>query len=313
MTTERYVEEWRTAGIITEEQCSVLLAIVRKERFSVFLELNALLYLGVVAFVAGLGWTIREHFANLGDALILVTLAALFGASLFYCFTRTAPYSPGKVESPTFAFDYVLYLGCLTFAVGLGYVEFRFHLLEANWDQYLLASAVLFFVFAYRFDNRFVLSLALSTLAGWFGVRLSAWHVLPATTRALALVYGGVVAGVGVWMHRRRIKAHFLDAYLHVAVNAVLLSLTSAAMERDAAGWWIAGLLAASAAIVALGIRFRRFAFVAYGVVYAYVGIGAQVLHHTRSETLLLAYFVASGIAVVGGLAWLARLFGRDT
>ena len=51
MTTERYVEEWRTAGIITEDQCSALLEIVRKQRFSVFLELNALLYLGVVAFV----------------------------------------------------------------------------------------------------------------------------------------------------------------------------------------------------------------------------------------------------------------------
>ncbi len=63
----------------------------------------------------------------------------------------------------------MLYLGSLTWSVELGYIESRFHLLSGQWDLYLLATAVLFFFLAYRFDNRFVLSLALSSLAGWFG------------------------------------------------------------------------------------------------------------------------------------------------
>lgn len=61
----------------------------------------------------------------------------------------------------------VLYLGSLIWSVELAYLETRFHLLSGQWDLYLLATAGLFFFLAYRFDNRFVLSLGLSSLAGW--------------------------------------------------------------------------------------------------------------------------------------------------
>jgi predicted membrane protein DUF2157 len=312
MATARYIDEWRTAGIITPQQAAALTALVRKDRFSVFLELHTLLYLGAVAFATGLGWTVREHFANLGDLLILGGLGAIFAGSLFYCVTRATPYSTAQVPSPTFAFDYVLYVGCLAFAIALGYVEYRFELLRGNWDAYLLASSGLFFVFAYRFDNRFVLSLALSSLAGWFGVRLSAWHVLADSIRGVAIVYGVLVAGLGVWTHRVRIKAHFLEAYLHVAANAALIALMSGAMDRQAGWWWLAGLLCAAAAAALLGIRFKRFAFVVYGVVYGYVGVSKPIVDATHSDTGALTYFVVSGIAVVAGLIVTARRFGRE-
>ncbi len=311
MTTERALAEWRDAGLIDADQYARLTALVRKDRFPVFLELNTLLYLGVIAFAAGLAWTIREHFASLGDAAILSALGAIFIASLTYCFARTGPYTNRQVDSPTFAFDYVLYLGCLAFAAGVGYVEYRFHLLRENWDAYLLASAVLYFALAYRFDNRFVLSLGLSTLAGWFGVRLTAWHVLPEAIRGLAIVYGALVVAAGTAGHRLAVKAHFLDAYLHVGVNAMLLALTSGAMEREAPWWWMAGLLGAAAGSVTFGVRLRSFAFVVYGVVYAYVGLSAQVGHLALGDTGMLWYFVLSALMVVASLVVMAQRFGR--
>src|SRR5207244_2922322 len=165
MTTAQYLDAWRSADLITADQHAALSALARKERFSVHLELNALLYGGVLAFAAGLGWTVREHFANLGDAAIVVSLSALVAGSLYFCFTRAAPFSTTQVASPSFAFDYVLLLGCLALGVELWYAEFRFQLLRENWDMYLLALSILYVPLAYRFDNRFVLSLGLSTLA----------------------------------------------------------------------------------------------------------------------------------------------------
>jgi hypothetical protein len=311
MTTERWLDQWRRAQLLSADQHARLSAIARRERVSVHLELHALLYLGVVAS-AGLGWTVREHFTDLGDALIVVTLATLFTGSLAYCVRRSPPYSSERVGAPTFVFDYALYVGCLAFAVELGYVEYRFHLLEASWETYLLASAALYFALAYRFDNRFVLSLALSTLAGWFGVRLSSWDVLPSTMRGLAVLYGVVVAAIGLWTYQRRLKRHFLEAYLHVAANAALLGLASGAIMARLEWWWLPMLLAGSAAVVVLGIRYRQFAFVVYGVGYAYVGFSARVLDSMRDLEPILIYFVVSGIVVVGGLAVVARRFGRD-
>ena len=302
MTIETYLAAWRDAGLVSTEQAAALSAIVRKDRFSVSLELNSLLYLGVLAFVAGLGWTVREHFANLGDTLVIVSLAALFGACLSYCFTR---------EPQAFAFDYVLYLGCLTFAVALGYVEFRFHLLQEHWDAYLLASSCLYFALAYRFDNRFVLSLALSTLAGWFGIRLSAWNVFNGSIRTLMLVYGVLVGAIGGALYRADIKPHFIDAYLHVAVNAVLIGLTSGAVDGNAADVWPAVLVVASALSIVAGARCARFAFVVYGFVYGYVGVSAQVLRAGASDTAVMVYFLLSGVMVIAALVVMARRIGR--
>jgi hypothetical protein len=226
--------------------------------------------------------------------------------------SRAAPYSRAQVDSPTLAFDYVLYLGCLTFGIGLGYFAYRFHLLQDHWDAYLLAAALLYFLFAYRFDNRFVLSLALSTLAAWFGVRLSMWRVLPESIRGAAIAYGALVAAAGLWTHRRGTKAHFLDAYLHVGVNAVLLALESAAVERTAAWGWTVALLAVAAAVAIQAFRSRRFPFLVYGVAYAYVAISAQVAHIRLAGTTLLMYFLVSAMVVVIGLARAAARFGGD-
>ena len=102
---------------------------MRKDRFSVALELNALLYLGVLAIAAGLLWTVQTHFIALGDTAIVAALTVIVALCFGYCFARARPYSPGEVESPTAIFDYVLYLGCLVFAIELAYLETRFTLL----------------------------------------------------------------------------------------------------------------------------------------------------------------------------------------
>src|SRR6267142_5650054 len=173
MTTVERLEQWKQSGIITDAQHGTLSSLVRKERFSVFLELNALLYIGVISLVGGLGWTFKTHFASLGDAFILAVLSLMLAGSLYYCFSRAPAFSSGEVESPNFVFDYVVYLACLLLSVELGYIEFRFEWLKDAWDNYLLFSSAVFFILAYRFDNRFVLSLALSSLAGWFGLKVS--------------------------------------------------------------------------------------------------------------------------------------------
>ena len=318
MSTLRYLERWKTAGAITAEQHDLLAALVRKDRVSLFVELNALLYAGVVTFIAGVGWTIQTYFASLGDAAVLSSLSLLFAGCLTYCFTRSAPYSNDAQESPYFAFDYVLYLGCLSLGVALGYLEFRFHILKQNWDQYLLLSAVVYFFLSYRFDNRLVLSLGLSSLAGWFGLRAGVHNSLfgpivdAASLRPYALAYGGVVAVAGFLLHRARIKRHFLEAYLHVAANVLFVAVLSGVLEHEHEWLYLTALCVLAGLAIAYGIRSRRFAFVAYGALYAYVGVSSQVLRGIHGDTGVFAYFTVSGVVVIAGLVMLARRFGRE-
>jgi Predicted membrane protein (DUF2157) len=314
MTTLSRLEQWKDEGIITGEQFDAIAGVVRKDRFSIFFELNALLYLGVISIVAGVGWVIQAYFANVGDAVIISSLTLLLFLSFYYCFTRSMPYSTAQVQSPNLAFDYVLYGGCLLFGIEIAYIEERFHLLDMNADLYLLGSALIFFALAYRFDNRLVLSLALSSLAAWFGVRLSqSPQRYGDSLRPYAIAYGTIVAGMGGLLHAAGVKKHFTETYLHIAANVTFVALVSGVLDESATWLYLVGLLGLAAAGILHGIWFRRFAFLAYGIIYGYIGISAEILRgRTIESTFALTYLMVSGIGVVGFIVFLARVFGRE-
>src|ERR1700759_5248416 len=123
MTMLDRLELWKQQGTISPEQQAHFAGLVREEPFSLSLELNILLYAGVLAFVAGLGWTISTWSQQLGDVAILAALTLLLTASGCYCFPRATAWSPAETPAPTPLFDYVLYLGTLVWGVELAYLE----------------------------------------------------------------------------------------------------------------------------------------------------------------------------------------------
>ena len=114
----------------------------------------------------------------------------------------------------------------------LAFIETRFAVFH-GWDTHLLIAALVFGALAYRFDNRFVLSLALSTLAGYLGLKISGFDTLDSDRLRLAgFLYGAFLIGIGALLHRQRIKAHFLEVYLQLGANALLLAAISGVLER---------------------------------------------------------------------------------
>ena len=312
MTIFARLDRWKTTGAISPEQHAQFSALCREEPFSLFLELNILLYAGVLAFVAGLGWTVTTWSRQLGDVVVLTLLTALLAACFWYCFSRAVPWTPSESPAPNAIFDYVLYLGALVWCIELAYIESRLHLLSGKWDSYLLATAILFLFLAYRFDNRFVLSLALSSLAGWFGLTISRWPShQDATYRQCALLYCVVVAIVAAELRRRRLKPHLLGTYLNIVANVLFWAVLSGIFQREAYGLWLLMLFATCGGSLAWGLKRRQFAFVAYSAVYGYIGISSVLVREMHDDTAILGYFVITAIGMLILLVMIARRFGR--
>src|SRR5271167_2784648 len=137
MTILVRLERWKEQGAISPEQHAHLASLTREDPFSLFLELNVLLYAGVLAFVAGLGWTITTWSKQLGDVLVLTVLSAILATCFWYCFSRAPAWFPGEKSpgetspaetsapspsvpspnAPSPILDYVLYLGSLVWLV----------------------------------------------------------------------------------------------------------------------------------------------------------------------------------------------------
>jgi len=313
MTILTRLERWKAQGTISPEQHAYLSGLSRGEPFSLFLELNVLLYAGVLAFVAGLGWTVSTWSQQLGDVLVLTILSTILAACFWYCFSRAPAWSPIETPAPNPIFDYVLYLGSLVWSLELAYIENRFHVFSGQLDFYLFATAGVFFFLAYRFDNRFVLSLGLSSLAGWFGLTISHWTAHEdAEYRQYALLYGLLVGGGGALLQRLGLKPHFFGTYLNIMANVLFWAVLSGVFNREGYGLWLLALLIACSASLAWGLARRQFAFVAYAAVYGYVGISSLFLRSVNDESAVLSYFVVSGVAMLVALVLIGRRFGRQ-
>ncbi len=310
MTIERRLDDWKEQGVLSPIQHAQLTGVLWQRPFSLFLEINALLYLGVIAFVAGLGWTVTTWSHQLGDILVLALLTTLLAAAFGYSFYRAPAWSTQHTPPASPVLDYVLYLGCLVWCVELAYLEQRFHILAGQWDTYLLLTAILFDFLAYRFDNRFVLSLALSSLAGWLGLSISRWPFDgDATYRHFALLYCALVGSVALITHVTRVKAHFFPTYLNIVANILFCAVLSGVFLPRGYAIWIVSLLLAIAASLTWGITQRQFVFVAYAAVYGYIAVSWLLIRNSHDDTFLFLYFLTTAAAMLLFLFQIARSF----
>jgi hypothetical protein len=300
----------RAGNVISEEQYDTLLGLMSGKTLSLYWEIRALFYVGVLAVVAGAGSLIKENFAQLGPAAITAALTIASIACYAYCWRWARPYSRAEQISPTPAFDYLLYAGCALFSLDMGALATQFPFWTAHWSACVLGGAILFFALAYRFDNRLVLTLALTSLAAWCGIKIrSRWFFGPDLLRPFALAYGAAVAAGGLAMARLDIKKHFLDIYLNIAAHVLFIALLAGLFSSAHESLYGLGLALCCAAALTHGIQARRFLYVFYAIAYGYVGLSVKIVSTFHEIGSSLAYLIVSSVAVLTVIVMVSRRF----
>ena len=214
---EAELRELSAGGALEKAAAAGAIALERRTVFSLFEELRAALYAAVALVITGVGILVKEHLDRIGPLTLILALA-LAAVACYVPAIRTR--SRGTARST--AADYLLLLGALFVSADLGYVESQFHWLGANWSRHLLILTALHAYTAYVLDSRLVLSVALATLAGWFGIErgpgtLTAWHYATPGLGVRALLCAGVML---VWraIDQRMNAARFRDLFEHFAV-----------------------------------------------------------------------------------------------
>jgi hypothetical protein len=299
-------------GILNREQGALLRRIYGRELMSVHWELRLLLYAGILTLTTGLGLLIAKHFASIGHVALLTAIALGCAGCFAYCLRRGGGFSAETVPAPDAAYDYVLLLGCLLLGTFQGYLELRYQVLAQHWSWWLLGTGLLYLFCAHYFDNRLVLSLALSTLGAWLGVKTSlfAGGRWEAALRGNALFFGAMVVAAGAAQVRLGWKRHFLPVHLHLGVNVLLAALVAGVDSRTKGLFYLAGLLLVGAGSALYAQRTRRFAFLLYAALYGYLGVTIFVLEHVRWHVEgILCYFLITAAALVSALVAFHRRF----
>lgn len=266
----------RAAGALDEASASRMIAIERRTVFSLYEELRAALYAAVALVVTGVGILVKEHLDRIGP-LTLIFALALSGAACYVPAIR----AKSRAAPRSAVAEYLLLLGALLVSADLGYAESQFHWFGANWSRHLLILAALHAFTAYTLNSRLILSVALTSLAGWFGIErgpggINIWHFGTSALSLRALLCAAVIL---LWraIDQRMNAARFREVFEHFAANLAFwgaLGWCSDAHDR------VIGVLALSAlASVAIRTALRSGIelFAVYGVGYTALGLSIVV------------------------------------
>ncbi|MBX2991106.1 MAG: DUF2157 domain-containing protein [Bacteroidetes bacterium] len=294
-----------SGGLITDAQKAFLSRIHDKSLFSLYYELRSMLYLGVLLFTAGLGVIIYQNIDTIGHQAIIGALTLLMIVCFGYAAKRKPPYSNGEVESPGSLYEYVLLLGCLLFAIIVGYIQFQYEIFGTRWQLSALLPAVAFLVLAYSFDHRGVLSLGIAGLASWLGLTVSPVELMKeGIFRSEGLIYTGLLFGIVVCaaallLDRAGIKRHFTFTSLALGSNILFIACLAAVFTLHPSIVYFLLLALFCTAGILYARKEQSFLFLLLSCVYGYIGLTYMLSDFLHQAFSLFFYFVVSCGAVI--------------
>lgn len=280
-------------GRITPQRAGVLVAEERREIVSMYAEVRALAWIGVMLIAGGVGVIVSKNLDRIGPVTIAVAIFVASAACYAYAVERRASARRGMLD------EYVLLLGALILSADVGYIEHQFHLLGAEWPRHFLLLALIHGVAAYFFDSAALVSLSVAALASWFGIER---NVNTFFTDSIQMAGRAFVCSVvvGVWRFANR-REGFTRVFDHFALNLALWGGLILTFNGQTTYLGLIAVLVISIPTILYGFRQRTESFVIYAYVYAVIAIVYVLVDFVGEPVIKLAIMtLAIGFAVAG-------------
>lgn len=284
-----------------------VLAIERREIFSIYPELRVMSWGGVMLIVAGVGVFVSENLDRIGPVTLATSLGILSAACYAYAIWRRSSKAHSLVD------DFVLLLGALLLSADIGYIESQFHLLGDNWYRHFLILAIVHAIGAYYFDSRTLLSLSITALATWLRIESRPLGLFDSSgDESWRMFLAAAIVVIWRFADRKARESRSFDqVFDHFASNLALYAALSLTFHRDTRIVGMLLTLVLAAIVIAYGIRTRSESFALYACIYAVIAIDFVIVDALSGETERLLYIVVSTIAAIVGLFFLHGVFRR--
>ena len=322
MQTQTILQSFQDKGIISSEQGNVISECERKKPFSLHYELRTLLYLGITLLTGGLGVLIYQNLDSIGHGVIVALIAIITITCFGFALWKREPFTWEEVKNPHHFSDFVLLLGCTSFLILEGYLQFQYDLFGLKYGLVTFIPAILFFVCAYFFDHRGVLSMAITAFASWVGVNIAPFTVLEKNDFSApnflitAIILGLVLSGLGLISEYKNLKKHFSFTYLLLGSNLTLIAgLTGMFNHAD---WFIYALISL---VLCVGLflyarKTQSYIFLLMGTIYGYIALTymlfklAGAINEDFMYMFAMYYYLFSGVGVIVFLMKIKKILG---
>jgi Predicted membrane protein (DUF2157) len=272
-------------------------------------ELKTMLYLGVIMLNIGLGYLIYQHIDTIGHAVIIALISLICIGCFYYAARTTLPFSLKEIKSPTIYFDYAVLLGCLTFLIVEGYLQYQYNVFGTQYSLATFIPMLLFFPVAYYFDHRGALSLAIIALGTWLGLKITPLDVLNQNDFSNdSLVYTGILLGIllsliGFISELKDIKKHFAFTYFNFGIHLFFICALTALFNFNNNVLFIPLIILGLIFWIWYARKTTSFYFFLFSVIYGYATLTyliIKLLSRANADvTVYFLYFIFSCAGII--------------
>ncbi len=301
-------------NLLTNTQYEFLESIRTRKIVSLYYELRLLLYLGIMLFTGGVGYFAYQNIGDVGHILSMIAIGIFIVIGFIFIGKYAQPYSNKEVRVTQVYFDYILILISLLIITLFTYIQVYYNLVEQLLNFTSFLTAALFLFMAYRYDNRALLSMAITVLAAAFGIAITPinwasgdWMVTSNLYNS-SIVLGIVLLVSGQLLHHNNIKQHFRFTFLNFGLMLFYIGCISAIFDSELEIIYALITVASSLTLSYYTWKNKEFLFFLYSNIAAYISFTYllfTLLDKIHGDEIFFAYYIP--ISCIGYIVFLVN------
>ncbi|MGO4819127.1 DUF2157 domain-containing protein [Flavobacterium sp. W22_SRS_FP1] len=306
-------------NLIDKEQIDQITSYRDLNIFSLYTELKLFLYMSVLLFTSGIGILIYENIDSIGHIAILSLLFIVAAICFYFSFKNTVGFKKQETNFENPLFDYLILTAVLLICIFIGYLQFQYTAFGTHYDLATLIPTAIGLFCAYYFDNKSILSIAITGLAAYIGLSVSPQSLLhndfyETTTLSYSAIGLGVILILwSIYSTKIALKTHFNLIYLTFALHLISISCINNLFN---AYWGIFGLLllASSYYFYKSSYKVKSVSLFVFTIIYAYVGINIflfELIDLALISDFLLPVLYIAPFYFIGSIILFIRLIKK--
>ncbi|WP_428229266.1 DUF2157 domain-containing protein [Flavobacterium sp.] len=269
-------------NLITENQYKEITSYRSLNIFSLNAELKLFLYLSVLLFTSGIGILIYNNIDTIGHIAILSLLLIVIGVCFYFCFKNSKGFQKQETTFEHPVLEYLVLAASILTCIFIGYLQFQYKPFGTHYGLATLIPTVVSFFCAYYFDNKSVLTIAITGLAAYVGLSVTPQDLFNNNNfySTQSLSYSAIALGIllilwTIYSSRVQLKTHFNIIYLTFALHIISIAAISNLINDDYGIWILFTLILAGSSyyFYKISYQLKAISLYVFMIIYGYIGL----------------------------------------
>ncbi|KQO22778.1 hypothetical protein ASF10_10470 [Flavobacterium sp. Leaf82] len=308
-------------NLITQDQYKEISSYRNLNIFSLNAELKLFLYFSVLLFTSGIGILIYNNIDTIGHIAILSLLLIVIGVCFYFCFKNSKGFQKQETTFEHPVLEYLVLAASILTCIFIGYLQFQYKPFGTNYGIATLIPTVVSFFCAYYFDNKSVLTIAITGLAAYVGLSVTPQDLLNNSNfyQDQTLSYSAIILGVllilwTIYSSRIQLKLHFNIIYLTFALHIISIATISSLLEYFEDGIWFLFLIVLAASsfyFYKISHELKAISLYVFMIIYAYIGLNIffiRIMENINFSDVWVLFIMILPVYFIGSIIMFIKL-----